>query len=166
MDGRQQWEKSATLDSREDSTVSCIKMEYPSGLSAVHFLRLDLIHKHIPVSRNFYIRPLEVGNYRAIRELPKINLEATTGVQQQGDRWILATNVRNPSLHPALMVRLKAVREKSGDRILPAIHSDNYLALMPGEVEGIRTDLSVADARGERPRIAVEGFNVGKVKQV
>lgn len=166
MDGRQQWTKAASLDSKEDSTTACIKMEYPSGLSAVHFLRLDLIHKHMPVSRNFYMRPLEVGNYRAIRELPRVNLEATTGVQRQGDRWVLATNVRNPSKRPALMVRVKAVREKSGDRILPAIYSENYLALMPSEVEGIRTELSVADARGERPRIVVEGFNVGNVKQV
>jgi len=28
------------------------------------------------------------------------------------------------------MVRLKAVREKERDRILPAIYSDNYIALM------------------------------------
>ncbi len=59
------------------------------------------------------------------------------------------------------MVRLKAVREKSGDRILPALYSDNYFALMPGERRTIRTDLKVADTRDERPRIVVEGFNVG-----
>jgi hypothetical protein len=55
---------------------------------------------------------------------------------------------------------LKAVREKSGDRILPAIYSDNYIALMPGERRTIRTDLEHADTRGETPRIVVEGFNV------
>ena len=85
------------------------------------------------------------------------------GIQQQDGRWILATNLRNPSSHPALMVRVKVVREKTGDRILPAIYSDNYLALMPGESEGVRVELAVADSRGEKPRIVVEGFNVGKV---
>jgi Glycosyl hydrolase 2 galactose-binding domain-like/Exo-beta-D-glucosaminidase Ig-fold domain/Glycosyl hydrolases family 2/NedA-like, galactose-binding domain len=166
MDGSEQWTKAASLDSKEDSTVPCIKMEFPAGLTPVHFLRLGLTHHGMVISRNFYMRPLEVGNYRAIRELPRVNLEATTGVQQQGGRWVLATNVRNPSSHPALMVRVKAVRDKTGDRILPALYSDNYLALMPGEEEGIRTELADADTRGERPRIVVEGFNVGKVKNV
>ena len=166
MDGRQQWTKAASLDSREDGTVACIKMEYPAGLSPVHFLRLDLKREHMPISRNFYMRPLVAGNYRAIRELPKVNLQAKVGVQQQSNRWILVANLHNPSSHPALMVRVKVVREKSGDGILPAIYSDNYLALMPGEMEGIRIEVAHADTRGERPRIVVDGFNVGNVKQV
>jgi hypothetical protein len=166
MDGTQQWTKSVSLDSKEDSTVSCIKMEYPAGVSPVHFLRLGLIHQGTVISRNSYMRPREIGNFRAIRELPRVNLEVTTGVQQLGGRWIIAANLHNPSPYPVLMVRVKAVREKTGDRILPAIYSDNYLALMPGETEGIRVELADADTRGERPRIVVEGFNVGEVKKV
>jgi hypothetical protein len=165
MDGSQQWTKAASLNSKEDSTVSCIKMDYPPGLTRVHFLRLRLTQNGKVVSRNFYLRPREVGNYRALRELPKVNLEASTEIQQQGSRWILATNLRNASSNPALMVRVKAVRDKSGDRILPAIYSDNYLAMMPGESEDIRTELADGDTRGERPRIVVEGFNVGKVRE-
>ena len=61
------------------------------------------------------------------------------------------------------MVRLKAVREKSGDRILPAIYSDNYVSLMPGEQRTIVTEFEHADTRGESPRIAMEGFNLGEV---
>jgi Glycosyl hydrolase 2 galactose-binding domain-like/Exo-beta-D-glucosaminidase Ig-fold domain/Glycosyl hydrolases family 2/F5/8 type C domain len=166
MDGRQQWTKAASLDSKEDSTVSCIKMEYPAGLTPVHFLRLGMTHQGMVVSRNFYMRPLEFGNFRAIRELPKVNLEVSTGVQRQGDRWKLAANLNNPSKHPALMVRVKAVRDKTGDRILPAIYSDNYLALMPGEMEGIGIELADGDTRGEHPRIVVEGYNVGKVQEM
>jgi len=61
------------------------------------------------------------------------------------------------------MVRLKAVREKSGDRILPAIYSDNYVTLLPGERQTITTELNQADTRGEKPMIAVGGFNVNQV---
>ena len=63
------------------------------------------------------------------------------------------------------MVRLKAVREKTGDRILPAIYSDGYVAAdARREAPRSRTELYDADTRGEQPRIVVEGFNVGQVK--
>lgn len=77
---------------------------------------------------------------------------------------MLTSELTNASNQPALMVRVKAVREKSGDRILPAIYSDNYVALMPGERRTIRTELENADTRGERPRIVVQGFNTGETQ--
>ncbi|HUZ45829.1 MAG TPA: discoidin domain-containing protein [Terriglobia bacterium] len=162
MNGSRHWEKTASLDSKEDSTVSCIKMEYPGTLTPVHFLRLTLAQNGKTLSTNFYLRPREADNYRAIRELPRVNLEASTRVEQQGGRWLLATEVRNSSAYPALLVRVKAVRETSGDRILPALYNDNYVDLLPGERRTIRTEVANADARGEKPGIVVEGFNVGK----
>jgi hypothetical protein len=165
MDGSKQWEKSTSLDSAEDSVASCIKMEYPSGLTSLHFLRLTLTRGGETVSKNFYLRGLEVDDYRAIRVLPKVELEAATRVERQGGRWQLTTELHNVSEQPALMVRLKVVREKSGDRILPALYSDNYVPLMPGERRTIRTEINAADTRGESPRMVVEGFNVGEVKE-
>ncbi len=163
LDGSQQWEKSAALDSKEDSTDSCFKMEYPAVLTPVHFLRLALTQKGNVVSRNFYLRPRESGDYRAIRELPRVDLESSTQVAQQDRRWRLTTELHNPSAHPALMVRVKAVREATGDRILPALYDDNYVSLMPGERRTIHLEIKHADTRGEKPRIVVEGFNVGRV---
>jgi len=37
---------------------------------------------------------------------------------------------------------------------------------MPGERRTIQTELAHADTRGETPRVAVEGFNVGQVTQM
>ena len=55
------------------------------------------------------------------------------------------------------------MREKSRDRILPALFSDNYVTLMPGERRTITTELENADTRAEKPRILIEGFNTGEV---
>ncbi len=145
----------------------------------MHFIRLRLTRGNEVVSDNFYMRGLEevpappspfpargpagatAGyNFSAIRTLPNVKVEASSRVTLQGSRWVITTDLRNTSNQPALMVRVKSVREKSGDRILPAISSDNYIALMPGEHRTIRTELENADTRGERPRIGVEGFNV------
>lgn len=159
-DGAVKWEKSAALDSDEDTTQAPIKIEYPGGLTPVHFLRLELRQGERLVSENFYWRGTEEENYRALRTLPKVAIEAATTSDRRGDRWLLTTTLSNRSQTPALMVRLKAVRDRSGDRILPAIYSDGYVALMPGEARRITTELRDADTRGEKPRIVVEGFNV------
>jgi hypothetical protein len=160
LDGSVRWEKTAPVDSAEDSTVSCIKMEYPAGLTAVHFLRLKLSRQDETVSENFYWRGLEDGDYRALRTLAQANVGAATRMEQRDGRWRLSTELHNVSATPALMVCVKAVREKTGDRILPALYSDNYVALMPGESRTIVIDLADADTRGEKPSVVVEGFNV------
>jgi len=160
LDGAQKWSRTATLDSAEDSVQSPIAMEYPAGLTAVHFIRLKLSHGGTVVSENFYMRGVEEANYKAIRDLPKVKVEAVTHLEQRGGAWLLQTELHNMGASPALMVRAKAVRETSGDRILPAIYSDNYVALMPGERKTISTEVANADTRGERPKIVIEGFNL------
>jgi hypothetical protein len=163
MDGSLKWEKEVPVTSAEDSDVQAIKMEYPAGLTPVHFIRLRLARGGETVSENFYWRGLKEGDYRALRQLPRVKIEAATRVERQGSRWQLAVDLHNVSSQPALMVKLKVVREKSGDRILPAMYSDNYVALMPGERRTIAIEVEDADTRGEAPRVAVDGFNVAEV---
>jgi hypothetical protein len=160
VDGSKRWEKSVTLDSPEDSCAVPFELEFPSGLSPVHFIRLRLTRGSETVSENFYWRGLEERNFRALRDLPKVKVAAQTRVEQRGSRWLLTTELQNATTTPALMLTVKAVREKSGDRILPAIYSDNYIALMPGEKRMITTEVENADTRGERPAVLVEGYNV------
>ena len=94
-------------------------------------------------------------DFRAIRELPTPKVQSETAVERKGSLWQLSTKLTNNAASPALMVRVKAIREKSGDRILPAIYSDNYIALMPGESRTITTEVNEADTRGEKPAIIV-----------
>jgi hypothetical protein len=155
MDGKQMDLKTASVGSDEDSTVACIKMEYPAGLTPVHFLRLALRRGSETVSSNFYMRGVQQNDFRAIRQLPAPKVEITTSSERKGDRWVLATKVQNTGASPALMVRVKAVREKTGDRILPAVYSDNYIALMPGEAQTIAIEVNEADTRGEKPTIVL-----------
>lgn len=155
MDGKQMDVKTASVDSDEDSTVACIKMNYPAGLTAVHFLRLALMRGSKTLSSNFYMRGLTQNDFRAIRQLPAPKLEIVTSSERKGDSWVLTTKLTNTGRSPALMVRVKAVREKTGDRILPAIYSDNYISLMPGESRTLLIEVNEADTRGEKPVIVL-----------
>ena len=162
LDGSVRWEKSAALDSREDSVQTPIRMEYPEGLSATHFLRLELRQGEKVISSNFYLHGTQDENYQAIRSLDKATIAARTTSERHGNVWLLTTALENVSRTPALMVRLKAVRDQAGDRILPVIHSDGYIALMPGEKRTLTSEVYDADTRGQNPRIVVEGFNLAE----
>jgi hypothetical protein len=112
------------------------------------------------VSSNFYWAGLNENDFTALRQLPKVKLNALIYAKQTGSRWSIRTELQNMGNAPALMVRVKAVREKTGDRILPALYSDNYVSLMPGETFVVNTTVEDADTRGEHPTVVVEGFNV------
>jgi hypothetical protein len=135
-------------------------MEYPAGLSPVHFVRLTLTRGAEVLSSNLYMRGAEEENYRAIRQLGKARVRSATTVTRQGELWHLTTELENTSAWPALLTRLKVVRSQTRDRILPAVYSDNYVTLLPGDRRTLHTELRHADTRGERPRMVVGGFNV------
>ncbi len=160
MDGKSMSMKSAQLASAEDSVSTPMQMEYPEGLSSVHFLRLTLTQNGTVRSTNFYLRGKEQGDLTAIRSLGKAQVRANTTTEQREGHWFLTTTLQNTSPTPALLVRAKVVRETTGDRILPAIYDDNYIALMPNETRILKTELRHADTRGEKPKMIIEGFNV------
>jgi hypothetical protein len=166
LDGSVKWEKSTAVSSAEDSTLKAFKLEYPQGLSRTHFIRLTLRQGTSVLSSNFYLRGLTEDDYAGIRNLPHADIEAKTHTLRKGSQWFLETELHNSSTTPALMVRIKVVREKTGDPILPALYDDNYIALMPGERKTIHVSLENADTRGESPRILVMDFNdAGPVRQ-
>ncbi len=160
MDGKSMLQRSVPVDSPEDSTQTPVHMEYPAGLSSLHFLRLTLTENGNVVSKNLYMRGLEQADFRALRTLGKARVQNSTEAAQQNGQWIVTTNLQNTSSIPAVFARLKVVRESSGDRILPATFSENYITLMPGESRTIHIELSAADARGEKPKVVLAGLNL------
>jgi hypothetical protein len=160
IDGSLKWEKSATLDSKEDSTATPIQLEYPAGLSKTHFIRLTLAQNGKVVSSNFYLRGLTENDYTGIRTLPSVNVTMKSHIHREGSQWMLAADLHNTSKSPALLIRVKVVREKTGDLIVPALFDDNYVALMPGERQTLHIQIENADTRGERPRLILKGFNL------
>lgn len=160
IDGSVKWQKSASIDSDEDSTLAPIHLEFPPSLAPTHFIRLMLLRNGNVLSRNFYMHATTEEDYRGIRSLGVAHVAVRTRVKRNGSRWILDTSIRNKSGTPALMVRIKAVREQTGDLIAPALYDDNYIALMPEEIRTIHIELEDADTRGERPRVVVKGYNL------
>ena len=159
MNGTKKWEQTATVGSNEDTTVKCFKVDYPSDLTDVYFIKLTMTENGKTVSENVYWKGKEDGNYQTLNTLPKTNLTVSTDKSKTADGWQLTTTLKNDTSTPALMVRLKVVDSK-GERMLPVYFSDNYLFLFPGESKTVTMRLNNADTRGEEPQVAVLGFNL------
>jgi hypothetical protein len=160
MDGRRVWEQSANLESAEDTVGAPLKLEWPAGLSPVHFVKLTLHEGPTLLSENLYWRGAPEGDFTALRKLPVAEVSMRLRSAPQPGGRLLTVEVKNSTRTPAVMVRLKPVRSKSRDRILPALFSDNYFTLLPGESRAIQIEIKDADCRGEIPAVVIDGLNV------
>jgi len=163
-EGKVIWKREATLDSPEDSLREPIRLDFPAGLTPVHFLRLRLLERGAVISRNVYWRGLQPENFQTLQKLPPVNLDGSVEAHRDGSRWQLVVRLRNPAHSPALLVRLQVVRDRSQDRVLPVFWSDNYLILLPGETLQVTGELENKDCRGEAPVVVVDGYNVPRLR--
>ena len=161
MDATLVWEKEASVNSTEDSTQKCIRLEYPTNLSKVHFIKLQLIENGKVISDNFYHRSMEENNYQELNRLAKASLNKTINVQPTTDgNWQAHVVLKNTSKVPALMIRLNLVGEDDGIQILPVLYQDNYFSLLPGEEKTVCITWKDEDTRGNKGNIMVSGFNL------
>ncbi|MGL4851338.1 MAG: glycosyl hydrolase 2 galactose-binding domain-containing protein [Phocaeicola sp.] len=161
MDTSVAWEKEVQIDSEEDTTNKCIKLEFPESLSKVHFIKMVLIEGDKVVSENFYHKSKEENNYQDLRTLAKVDLKSTITTQQESsEKWSAKVVLENTSSTPALMIRLNVVGQNDGLQFLPVFYSDNYFSLLPGEKKEVTFHWKNEDTRGEKPKVKLSGFNV------
>ena len=161
MDGTVASEQTATVNSQEDTTERCISIDYPEGITKVHFLKLTLTEGDKVISDNFYHRTLEENNFQDLKTLPVVPLTVSFESAKGTDgKWSAKAVIENANQTPALLIRLNLLGAKDGEQILPALYSDNYFSLLPGEKKEIALSWKDVDTRGNQPKLAVTGYNV------
>lgn len=153
------WGKEISLDmayvsSTEDSTVEALRTERPDG--EVCYLSLELARGDSTLSRNFYV--LSDSSLTSLYTLPKATLLTGGSIAEDARSWKIEYQIENLSQVPALMLHA-TVEDESGERVLPAFWSDNYICLMPHEKRVLYVEVSREDCPGE-PHITLEGFNL------
>jgi hypothetical protein len=160
-DGKVIYQTSADLDSKEDTTTPVYGLAFDSPeLSDVYYIKLRLTQGDRLIADNFYCLGKEEGNLQQLHSLPQVKVDAATAVKKSGDRWEAKVQLKNNADVPALMIRLKVYGKKTGERILPAFYSDNYISLLPGEEKEVTITFKDEDTRGERPAVEISGFNI------
>jgi hypothetical protein len=138
-------------------------VEWPANLSAVHFIKLEL-HDAAGklLSDNFYWRalPAHPDDLQALGTLPVVTLDTKVARRDADGKCRLTVSLHNPGTQVALMTHLQLRRKDSGERVLPAYYSDNYVSLVPGESKTISIEVAQADLKGQLPLMLVDGWNI------
>ena len=163
LDGTLQWKHELTLDAPASAATDAHEVVFSkASLTPVHFVKLELRdqQKHL-LSENFYWHafPDQPDDFQALNSLPPAPLDIRTKLGEKGGQCLIEVTLSNPSKTPALMAHLQLRRQKSGVRVLPVFYSDNYVSLLPGEAKTIRIEADKADLGGEKPLLALDGWN-------
>ena len=154
---------SAWVDTYSDVTENVMPVAVPDSMS-LWYLHLSLYDRGHLVSDNFYVQSRRDTDFRALNQLPQVQLQTRQQLARRGRGYRGTVTVTNPSATPVLMIRLN-LKGDDGEQILPVLYSDNYFALMPGESRDIEVSFRDEDTRGTQPWVEVTAFNATATAQ-
>jgi hypothetical protein len=136
---------------------------YACFVASTHFFKLELRDAQGKlISSNFYWRaqPGYPDVLTDLNDLPMADLDAKAESADADGKRIVTVTARNQTPGIALMAHLQLRRLKSGERVLPAYYSDNYISLVPGETRTVTIEAAKKDFNGEDPLVVFDGWNV------
>ncbi len=163
LDGTLAYEHETPVTAEPDVATNLGTIEFPATVSAVHFLKLELLDAaEKPLSSNFYWRslPEHPDDFNDLNKLAMVTLEARAASTDSDGKRVLTVTLHNPSKDVALMAHIQLRRQKSGERVLPVFYSDNYVSLVPNETRTITIEAAVNDFSGEDALLVFDGWNV------
>ena len=93
-----------------------------------------------PVSDNFYWWSKDEPTLRELNGLAQASLTASASASSGGDELTITVHIKNAGAAPALMVKLTLKDAATGERILPAYYSENYVSMLPGDERAITVE--------------------------
>ena len=160
LEGHERWHDSADLSVPATNAKECFSLAVLDKIDRVFFVKLKLSHNHALLSENFYWSPAQAGDCTALSTLPQVSLPVSASIAAEGGARRITARVSNPTASIALAIRLKVLRNRSNDRVLPAMYEDNYFSLLPHEGKTVHIDFQDSVLAGQTPRLVVEGWNI------
>ena len=109
------------------------------------------------ISTNTYWQARDEASHQRLNELPQQSLVVEARVTSNPEERIVTADLANNGRAAALAAKLTLIDDK-GERVLPALYSDNYVTLLPGERKQLEIRFPTAFAG--TPRLALRGWNV------
>ncbi|NDZ79593.1 beta-galactosidase [Streptomyces sp. SID10853] len=133
----------------------------PSDIAFVRLLFKDS-HGAEPV-RNFYWieNPARSAGFVSLDDAPAAAVSVVAGTRHGRDGLDLTVEVENTGRAMALMLHLQLYDTRTGERVLPATFSDNYLNLAGGESSTVRVRLDSGQTRRHQGiGVRIDGWKI------
>jgi hypothetical protein len=152
---------SAMVGVASSTTTQAFTAGWTKDMPDLHLLRLTLEDSRGSVlSENAYWRYREAADMKAVNNAKSVKVSADIGhVTRSRARRGLTATVHNRGSAVAAMVRLSLLDDRSGNRVLPTLYSDNYVWLLPGESRIVTRSWPAEALPSGRPALQVEGYN-------
>ena len=163
LDGVEAYTHDTPVNAEPEAQTDLGPLPFPKDISDVHFIKLQLLDSSGKViSQNFYWRalPANPDDLTPLNKLPTVTLEAHAQRSNDGGNRRITITLHNPTKHIALMAHVQLRRAKSGDRVLPAYYSDNYVSLTPDETRTITIDADESLFDRQDALVMVDGWNI------
>jgi beta-mannosidase len=143
------------------STIKAAQIVVNARISPLYFIKLDLTDANGNLlSSNFYWQHVAQDQFDGLMNLPTVTLDAEANARTQGDNTVFTVTLHNNTKNVALLSHLQLHQKKSGRRVLPVFHSDNYISLVPGESSTVSIEAATKDLQGDLPLVEIDGYNV------
>ena len=162
LDGSVAYEHEYDVDAPGYAATNLGAVELPEKLSAVHFVKLDLLDAEgKKLSDNFYWRglPGHEDDLTALGSMRPVKLEAKVSRSVVDGKSVVTVTLHNPDKGIALMAHVQ-LRRKSGERVLPVFYSDNYVSLTADESKTITMEAGLKEFKSQPALVVVDGWNV------
>ena len=160
LDNKLVLEKSMPVSAGAGLTTDAFILDLGSALAnGVVLVSLDVTSASGEVlSRNFYWQGRDEASYRALGQLPQVNLAANAVSRDEGADRVTTVDLTNPAGAAAIETKL-TLFGANGAQVLPAYFSDNYVSLLPGENRRIEVRYPASAAQGP-VTVRLRGWNV------
>lgn len=120
------------------------------------FLYLQLLDRNGKLmSDNFYWYPNAEGKYSGLNKMQKADIEVAAKSLSKGKMEVSISNAEGNPV--SFFNRISLIDSKTGERILPAFYSDNYISVVPGETKTITIEYD--PKKGITPKVEIQGWN-------
>ena len=138
-------QSSNTVNVDASNKAEALSLQLPKDKGMV-FIRLELMAQNgEKIDENLYwYNTTKEYDYTALNSLPEAKVSCQTSEVKGGK---FSITLKNNSNSIAFSERIRLVNNKTGERILPAIMSDGYVTLLPGESKTITVDAPEAQMK-------------------
>jgi hypothetical protein len=160
LDGRTLARRHDRLDAPANQTTTLAPLDLVRALSSEGVVLVQLVltdARGRRLSDNFYWQGRDEASLQALGTLTPQPVHMQAHSTQAAGETAVRVSLVNAGRAPALAAKLTLVDE-TGQRILPAFYTDNYVSLLPGETREIEIRYQ-GRSRGSA-RINLRGWNV------